>query len=180
MRRRHTGSRRSEKGAEKMLCENCGKRPAQKFVRNVDGREIVVELCPACFRALYGEKKSAPFASLIGRDSDHDDAVCPDCGTTFGDYRRTGLLGCAGCYRVFREEISSAVRGIQSRPCHVGKHPVAHSEEDYDRIRAYVTRRESLRGELEAALKQQDYSSARKLRHELRELAQEGSGEKRG
>ena len=41
-----------------MLCENCGKHPAQRFVRNVDGREIVVQLCPACFRMLYSEKQS--------------------------------------------------------------------------------------------------------------------------
>ena len=63
-----------------MLCENCGKRPAQKFIRNVDGKEVVVELCPVCFRTLYAKKPGTTFTSLMGTPA-REDAACPVCGT---------------------------------------------------------------------------------------------------
>ena len=152
-----------------MLFENCGKHPAQRFVRNVDGREIVVQLCPACFRMLYSEKQSGTFSSRMGA-AGKEDAACPVCGMTFGEFRRTGLLGCAGCYDAFREELCSTVRGIQGKLRHTGKRPEMRTEEDYDRMRAYVTRRASLREQLEAAMREHDYAAARKLQQELRAL----------
>lgn len=154
-----------------MLCENCGKRPAQRFVRNADGREIVVQLCPVCFRALYSEKEGGTFSSRLGGVG-REDVVCPVCGTTFGEFRRTGLLGCAGCYSAFREELCSTVRGIQGKLRHTGKRPEARAEEDYDRMRAYVTRKASLREQLEAAMREHDYIAARKLQQELRALTE--------
>ena len=156
-----------------MLCENCGKRPAQKFVRTVEGRQLTIELCPECYRALYPEKESGAFAALVGA-SGREDAACPVCGTTFGEYRRTGLLGCAGCYSAFREELCSAVRGIQGKLRHTGKRPEQQAEEEYDRMRAYVSRRELLREKLEVAMRGHDYIAARRLQRELRELAARG------
>ena len=160
-----------------MLCENCGRRPAQKFTKKVGGRELTVELCPECFRALYPEKESVAFASLVGAGG-REDAACPVCGMTFGEFRRTGLLGCAGCYRAFREDVLATVRGIQGKLHHTGKHPDTQAEERYDRMRAYLTRRESLREKLEEAMRGNDYSAARRLQRELRELADD-AGEKR-
>ncbi len=157
-----------------MLCENCGKRPAQKFIRKIDGRELTLELCPVCFHALYPEKETA-FASLVGAAGREDEA-CPVCGTTFGDYRRTGLLGCAGCYAAFREQLLSSVQGIQGKLRHTGKRPEAQTEERYDRMRAYVSRRETLRERLEEAMREHDYGAARRLQKELRELTDGGEG----
>ena len=156
-----------------MLCENCGKRPAQKFIKNIDGRALVLELCPECFRALYPEKEGGASASLVGAVG-REDAVCPVCGTTFGEFRRTGLLGCAGCYRAFREELLSTVRGVQGKLRHTGKRPETQTEERYDRMRAYITRRETLRGRLEEAMRGHDYAAARRLQRELRELTADG------
>lgn len=156
-----------------MLCENCGKRPAQKFIRNVDGKEVVVELCPVCFRTLYAKKPGTTFTSLMGTPA-REDAACPVCGTTFGEFRRTGLLGCAGCYDAFREELTSTVRGIQGKLRHTGKRPEAHTEEDYDRMRAYVSQRELLREQAEEAMRRHDFVTARRLQQELRRLSSRG------
>ena len=153
-----------------MLCHNCGKRPAQKFIRNVDGKSVTVELCPACYRALYTEKPWTGFASLMGEETQND-AVCPVCGTTFGEFRRTGLLGCAGCYSAFREQLFLTVRGIQANLRHAGKRPESHTEEDYDRVRAYVSRQETLREQIEEAMRRHDYAAARRLQQALRDLS---------
>ena len=154
-----------------MLCENCGKRPAQTFIRKTEGHEVAVRLCPECYRALYPERDS--FSARMN-GAGREDTACPVCGTTLEQFRATGLLGCAKCYDAFREELTSAVRGIQGKLRHTGKRPEAHTEEEYDRTRAYVTRRASLREQLEAAMRDKDYAAARRLEQELRSLKEQG------
>lgn len=38
-----------------------------------------------------------------------DAQSCEQCGLTFGAFRATGLLGCAGCYRMFSAVIGQAM-----------------------------------------------------------------------
>ena len=116
----------------RMLCENCGKNPAQKFIRKTGGREIVVELCPACYRTLYPEKENDFFPAFLGSGVSAEKA-CPACGTTMAEFRRTGLLGCAYCYSAFREELLETVRNMhnmQGEVRHTGKRPEASAEEN--------------------------------------------------
>ena len=158
-----------------MLCENCGKHPAQTFRRKIDGREVVIELCPACYRALYPEKGAA-FSSLMGGGGGGNSA-CPVCGTTIEEFSRTGLVGCAGCYEAFRTQLLSSLRGIQRDLYHTGKRPETQAEENYDRVRAYASRGEQLRKQLEEAVRRRDFVTAGRLQSELRRLA--GSGEEK-
>lgn len=151
-----------------MLCENCGKNPAQTYIRNANGKQIEVHLCSACYRALYPEKENDFFTSFV--DGGAGGRSCPACGTTFDEFRRTGLLGCAQCYSAFREELTNTVRGIQGKVRHVGKRPSVGAEEKYDMMRAYVTQRETLKEGLEKAMRERDYETARRLQRELRLL----------
>ena len=163
-----------------MLCENCGKNPAQKFIRKVGGREIEVELCPACYRALYPEKENDFFTAFLGSGTPAGKA-CPACGTTMAEFRRTGLLGCAYCYSAFREELIQTVRNMhnmQGEVRHTGKRPEASAEENYDRARDFAARKEAPIERLEQAMRRGDYAEARRLQGELKalsaELAREG------
>ena len=156
-----------------MLCENCGKNPAQKFIRSVNGREIAVELCPACYRALYPEKQNELFAAFPGGAS--AGKACPACGTTMAQFRRTGLLGCAYCYSAFRAELLETVRGLhnmQGEVRHTGRRPSASAEEKYDRARDYAARKEGLIEQLEEAVRAGDYARAKQLQGELKALSQ--------
>lgn len=154
-----------------MLCTNCGRRPAQQYKRIVDGKEVIVELCPACYQKLYPEKESNFFLSVLS-SVDGVDAACPVCGTTFGEFRRTGLLGCAGCYEAFRVPLSKTVRSVQGSTQHRGKRPTqADAEERYDRLRAYIARREALREEMERAMRRHDYERAQQLQQALKAMS---------
>lgn len=162
-----------------MLCENCGKNPAQKFIRKTGGREIVVELCPACYRTLYPEKENDFFPAFLGSGVSAEKA-CPACGTTMAEFRRTGLLGCAYCYSAFREELLETVRNMhnmQGEVRHTGKRPEASAEEKYDQARDYAARREALIEQLEEAMRAGDYAAARTLQKQLRTLNQDLSRE---
>lgn len=156
-----------------MLCENCGKNPAQKFMRKVNGKEIAVELCPACYRTLYPEKENDFFPAFLGSGV-QEGKSCPACGATMAEFRRTGLLGCAYCYSVFREELIETVRNIhnimQGEVRHTGKRPEESAEEKYDRARDYAARREGLIEQLERAMRAGDYAAAGQLRSELKAL----------
>ncbi len=156
-----------------MICENCGKNPAQKFIRKAGGQEVVVELCPACYGKLYPEKENGFFADV---PSAADGKACPSCGTTMAQFRSTGLLGCADCYTAFRGELVEAVRGMQGirgEVRHTGKRPESSAEEKeekYDRARDYAARREGIIERLEAAMRTGDYAAARQLQRELKAL----------
>lgn len=154
-----------------MLCTNCGRQSAQQYKRIVDGKEVTVCLCPTCYQKLYPEKESNFFLSVL-RSVDGVDAVCPVCGMTFGEFRRTGLLGCAGCYRAFRAPLAKTVRSIQGSERHCGKRPTrADAEERYDRLRAYIARRETLREEMERAMRSHDYERAQQLQQALKAMS---------
>lgn len=92
--------------------------------------------------------------------------VCSVCGTTIEDFRRTGLLGCTNCYRVFREEILPAVRNMQGALQHEGK-----------KIDQLYLERERLKSNLEKALREQNYAEADILQDKLKELILRNSKE---
>lgn len=154
-----------------LLCTNCGKAPAQAYTRRAGGKEVTVLLCPACYRKLYPEKESSFFLSVLG-GADGVDAVCPVCGTNYKEFRRTGLLGCAGCYEAFRAPLTETVRSLHGSILHRGKRPVRlGAEERYDRLMADTARRAALREEMEQAMREHDYARAGELRRLLKAMA---------
>ena len=96
-----------------MVCTQCG-RPASRYHIAAGGKEYDAVLCPECYAALTAARAEA--------------RRCPSCGMALEDYRRTGLVGCAECYRFFRRELTPAVKGIQGGTAHTGKTPGAKSE----------------------------------------------------
>ncbi len=127
-----------------MRCARCGKPVAELNVRQTEG-EV---LCPHCARRLEEEK-------------------CPECGTTVEEFRRTGLLGCAHCYTVFRQALTPTIRYVQGNLRHEGKVPSREAEEKYFVMRELVSRQESLKGEIEEAMRTGRYSDAERLQEEL-------------
>lgn len=95
--------------------------------------------------------------------------ICPKCGTTLEEFRRTGLLGCAICYRAFAEEIMPTLRLVQGSVLHTGKHPAERSEERYS-IRL---EQQLLIDSIEQAMREGNYERA----EELKERLQQSRGE---
>lgn len=95
-----------------------------------------------------------------------DERVCPRCGTTIEEYRRSGLVGCAQCYTVFREELLKSVSHVQGKPHHTGKVPSA-KEENY----SFLLEQQLLKERIERAMREQRFADAEELRQRLRESA---------
>ena len=139
-----------------MLCSRCGKNFADKRISGENGETLY--LCGDCYLSLF---------SARGKSAKAD--VCPNCGTTLEEFRRTGLLGCAECYRTFRGEVALFLERTQGGSRHVGK--VQHGEEEkYVRTRELVREHDQVKEELERALLDGDFEVADELKTRLKEL----------
>ena len=139
-----------------MKCTQCG-RPASKYQIAAGGKTREAVLCPACYAALTARE---------GRR-------CPACGMTLEEYRRTGLVGCAECYRFFRRELLPAVKEIQGGTAHTGKTPAADAGENYE----LLLERARVRARLEE-LKKGDEAEAERLGEQVRALNKAIRGER--
>ena len=91
-----------------------------------------------------------------------DDVACPNCGITFREFREHGRFGCPFDYDVFRAQLVPLLENIHGETEHMGKvprHAPAGSRQHYELIR--------LRRELAAAIEQEDYENAARLRDKI-------------
>ena len=154
-----------------MKCRNCG-RPAKRYtVESKDG-EVFVELCADCYKRLYAADDELFYKNENGAKE------CPACGTRFSDFRRTGLLGCAECYKVFREELIPVLSNIQFNVYHEGNGR-AGTGEAYDDLRDLIAQKERLETELDEAVKTRDKQKEDETRIRLKEIRKRLGGTKR-
>lgn len=83
-------------------------------------------------------------------------------------FQTSGKLGCSECYKVFRGPVTETLRQIHPSTVHVGKIP-SKSGEELKLKRKY----ETLKQELSAAVKNEDYETAAKLHKQIREIENE-------
>lgn len=89
-----------------MLCCHCKKREGIYEISDFVGAQALVTVCDDCLDFMLGGLKS-----------------CPTCGYTEADYKRTGLMGCADCYRAFLPLTMRETLRLQERTEHKGKEP---------------------------------------------------------
>lgn len=158
-----------------MLCQHCKKNTATvNYVEIINGDRFESHLCASCYADLYGELNAKTngdiWAGLFGSPAPRK-KVCPVCGASYEDYERTGLLGCASCYDVFKEELIPSIRRIQGKVEHVGK-----VEKNTDAFGLH-RRLKSLQEELETALREKRYNDAGQLNARIREITKKLYGE---
>jgi protein arginine kinase activator len=185
-----------------MKCDQCGQEATVHELRVVNGKKVERHLCEACARKQgiavqpvlsvpellekYIQQAAAtskPAATGAPARSN----VCPSCGTTYMEFRQTGLLGCPDCYRAFEAQLGPLLeRAHEGGAHHVGKLPrrLQTGETKVDSPasgRPVPARRQgqelpqrisSLRKQLEDAVKAEQYERAATIRDELRKLTE--------
>lgn len=141
-----------------MNCSNCGKEGAERLVRK--GEEELY-LCKECYERLLA-------AAACGADADElfFEPRCPECGCTYGDYMKSGLLGCPECYRVFGGELMPEILRIQGKTVHTGKQPLGNGK-----LFELTEERERLRKELERAIRERRMSDAERINRDIRAIS---------
>jgi protein arginine kinase activator len=158
-------------------CDHCD-RPAvvhETVIRNGVAKEVhLCEMHAAEFG--YGPggptAGAVPVAALLTAFSASPSASpsvrgCPGCGTTLGQIRQTGTLGCPDCYTTFEGPLAPIVQRAQAGAVgHVGRAPTAASARE-----AQVALRAKLVRELEEAVSSEQYERAARIRDRIHELA---------
>ena len=90
-------------------------------------------------------------------------AGCPECGTNFDEFRKTGLLGCQNCYQAFEAQLAPLVqRAHDGATHHIGKIP-SRAGSSVDRQQRLL----GLRRQLADAVEAEQYERAASLRDEI-------------
>ncbi|MBE3583781.1 MAG: UvrB/UvrC motif-containing protein [Limnochordaceae bacterium] len=199
-----------------MLCEECHQRPATvHVVRQVNQVREEKWLCEECARqqgeitldvglgglafsfqnllsGLFSGAAGGPVSNAPTRPgtSSRTETVCPVCGTSLADFRRTGLLGCAECYEFFDPALQAIYRRVQGSTQHQGKRPASRRALTGETVAASATPRPGtetgavqratvsspqerlleLRAELQDAIRAERYEKAAQLRDQIHTL----------
>ena len=117
---------------------------------------------------------------------------CNNCGYTFDDIISTGKLGCGNCYDVFENRLDNIIKKIQGSNKHVGRlgkiiddkidKKIKEKEEpkskmqkeqndEQDDKKVKDDKLKLLQEELKAAIKDERYEDAAKIRDEIKNLS---------
>lgn len=90
---------------------------------------------------------------------------CPKCGISFGDFQRSGLLGCSYCYEHFSKSLFPTIKRVQGGLTHMGKIPKNASQEVVSKRKI-----DELKVRLKELITQEDFEEAAVVRDEIAEL----------
>ncbi len=162
-----------------MLCDICKSNEASVFLTQIiDGKSQNVNLCDSCSKE-YNVTDPTGFALadlLLGLGAGQEiqkgaaGSVCPICGFTQADFKKTGRLGCSACYDVFPEQLTSLLKAVHKGTHHTGKIPARQHQSLLHRDRL-----KSLQDDLDHAIHDEDYEKAATLRDQIRDLPKEGA-----
>ncbi|MDG2122217.1 MAG: UvrB/UvrC motif-containing protein [Verrucomicrobiales bacterium] len=159
-----------------MTCDCCDK-PAKVFLTQIVGDKMQkVNLCDECSKA-QGVTDPTGFALAdvlgeVGSEKKLDRArpgeiSCPSCGFTQTDFKKTGRLGCAACYDIFREPLRAVLPNMHRGTAHTGKVPSTFVPPTPDPEELLA----DLKNRLDLAVTDEKYEEAAQLRDEIRKIS---------
>ncbi|NOY82684.1 MAG: hypothetical protein GXP31_16935 [Kiritimatiellaeota bacterium] len=179
-----------------MFCEKCHKNQATVHIKEMTGDQVkVLHLCSECAGAAALPEENAALnlaeilyklaagaaesmesstdtdvpsgQSMAAPDSTETETVCPGCGLTLAEFRKTGRLGCGDCYPAFAAALEDVLRDMHRGTVHRGRRPESGPPTGggpSSRERAVAR----LREELSRAVAVEAYERAAELRDEIR------------
>ena len=173
-----------------MDCDLCGDNEATNHIQMViDGDKKSLHLCSDC----ANKKKVNPdmfegvalaelfnnFADMTKESPPEQREIvpqlsCPTCELTSTEFQKSGLLGCADCYEVFKPFLLEALPSLHKGVSHVGK--MIESPDDGSlpvfAVEAPVNRVKDLQAALRQAISNEHYEEAAALRDEIKNLTE--------
>ena len=163
-------------------CGRCSK-PAMLHITEIRHGEVqALHLCESCAKEYLNESEAGgppsdedlssaegAEAPESGESEDDDESpVCPHCGISFKEFRKQGRLGCPHDYTAFHDELMPLLENIHGETQHVGKVPKRAPKASQHQFRLI-----RLRNRLKAAVDEEMYEEAARLRDEIQNLEAE-------
>jgi len=160
-----------------MLCDICKQNEAKVHLTQIiEGKTKKIDLCEECSKAKgVDDPTGFSLADLLlglGAAQEMEQAntsagtlKCPACGFTQAEFKKTGRLGCADCYRTFAEGLEGLLKSMHKGTRHIGKVPqsLQVSRDIEEKIR-------QLQKRLDRAIHEEDFENAAVLRDEIKLL----------
>ena len=161
-----------------MLCDSCRERDAVVHLTQiVDNAVSVLHLCEKCaaergVETTVAMPKPSPLGDLIQSVHQQLPAApsetgrCTFCNASLRDFRASGRLGCAHCYRAFETSLRELLRRVHGSSRHVGRRYEAPASGSADER---LTLLGELRDRLRRAIESEQFELAASLRDKIRE-----------
>jgi protein arginine kinase activator len=175
-----------------MLCDFCREREAIIYMEQTapDGQRRKLNICLECAlqRGISPDPKNIEssigslfkeMSELSKKISRRENKICPVCGNSLNEIKRTKTTGCPECYSIFKNEIRALMEKNGIKEIFKGKMPVRLSS-----VRSVLNDRVILQNKLNVAVEKEDYEKAAIYRDCLKALEKnavngiEDSGEK--
>lgn len=159
-----------------MLCDICQKKQATVHLTEiVDEVMAELHLCEDCARE-KSIKMEQQFSlgdliaglSDFGKQAEEIEKVkliCPSCGLSYEDFRKTGRLGCSDCYIAFKKYLASLLKKIHGSSQHLGKTPSR-----LPKVVKMKSELQELKTRLQYLIETENFEEAAKVRDKIREL----------
>jgi protein arginine kinase activator len=171
-----------------MICEECHKHEASVHIQEIIGKKrLTLNLCAVCASAkgvdaekgLQGinlatlledlAKVEVAQAATEGAPAKAEpQRQCARCGLSEADFRKYGRFGCAACYSVFTELLTTLLPEIHRGDTHAGKKPGTPAAVTIDERSAPDLH--VLKADLDRAVAAEAYERAAELRDAIRRL----------
>lgn len=176
-----------------MLCQKCHKKTASVFISSIiNGQETRMYLCNDCAKdyPLFNFNFQEPFSIkdvmdkfkieddnsssneyekllAVDKDSTDKEIICPNCYSTYEEYRETGKLGCSKCYETFEKQLKPILKNIYGYEEYIGKIPKKYDNHIYINNEIRI-----LKEDLNRAVEQEEYEKAADIRDKIKDLEQ--------
>jgi protein arginine kinase activator len=162
-----------------MLCDICKQNVATvHLTQMVEGKTKKVDLCEACSKdkgvddptgfSLADLLLGLGAAQEMAQASSGTELKCPNCGFTQADFKKTGRLGCAGCYLTFAEGLEGLLKSMHKGTKHVGKIPPSLQQG-----KDYTEKLDALQQRLQKAIQDEDFEQAAVLRDQIKQTREQ-------
>ena len=156
-----------------MHCDYCDQEATLHLTQVVDGEIRKVHLCEQC----AGEMGVDPEAALsvtdlllnLGKEPMEPKPVrkseghrCPGCGLSRSQFKKSGRVGCGGCYSAFHAHVRPMISAMHHHEQHRGRVPVGAADEERAVVR-YATAEAALA----EAISEEHYEAAAQHRDEM-------------
>ncbi len=173
-----------------MECDVCKQDNASVFLTQiVAGQVQKVNLCEGCADEKgVDDPKGFNLADLLNgmgekttQSKSSRGTICPNCGFSQGDFKKTGRMGCSECYEVFETGVEGLLNAMHKGTQHLGKIPNGGKPRTRPKpaeapAPSLSSRVEDLQKQLAASIESENYEEAARIRDELRQLESENVG----
>ena len=183
-----------------MKCQNCGEAEATIHFKEVaDGNLREIHLCEPCaadkgFHLVIEHNKLSIATQFIWMAENLypesaakvGSVQCSTCGLRYSQFTRVGRLGCPDCYAAFQPQLLQILRRVHGETTHRGRLPgettALGARQRSGPLLAPVKETQEqalrqLRRKLEAAVREEDFEEAARLRDAIRALDAKPPGE---